>query len=297
MQRGPLATRWATRDRHLPRLLAARGRRGGVAPRVPFGPPCGPSPSFVILREGATRWTLAHEFMHVIGWAYPSCHRDPTWVEGVATWAEEFVYHGDQDEHAYPKGILFSYSSLLGEDAGNYQSWPFWYSVAKQGGPEAIKQFILALAGDDREARLGRCRAACARLEALRGEGWNDGRSAARVQVQEAFKQWDSFAQTPATDRREPGLLGGQTEHTFDVNTYGPGESATPAKTWRPSRPRTRGRRSGRDVRELRFQNALSGIPGAAVQAFLKLKNGKGRLEDWSDQSEVTLVATRRTRT
>ena len=42
-------------------------------------------------------------------------------------------------------------------------------------------------------------------------------------------------------------------------------------------------------MRELRFRNALSGVPGPVVQAFLKLKSGRWRLEDWSDESEVTL--------
>ena len=39
-----------------------------------------------------------------------------------------------------------------------------------------------------------------------------------------------------------------------------------------------------RAVRELEFQNADNGIPGTIVQAFLKLKSGDWRLEDWSDK-------------
>jgi hypothetical protein len=268
------------------------GVEGGVAPRVPFGAACGPNPSFVILRAGATRWTLAHEFMHVIGWSYKACDRHPTWVEGVATWAGEFVYHNDQDEHTYLKGLFFSYSSLLGEDAGNYQSWPFWYSVAKQGGPEAIKQFIVALGtGDVRQALgalPGGLRTAWKRYAV---QGWNDvpiGSSG--FPVSDAFKQWDSFAIKPVVEPETMVLLGGQTEHTFDLTTYGPGGFGEGGGDLGPLSTSYKRVKIGDDnVRELRFQNALAGNPAAVVQAFLKLKSGKWRLEDWSDQNEVTL--------
>jgi hypothetical protein len=230
--------------------------------------------------------------MHVIEWAYPSCNRDPTWVEGIATWAEDFVYRGDQSEHKYPKGILFSYYSLLGEDAGNYQSWPFWYSVAKNRGTGAIKQFLQALAGGDLGAAFaalpGGLRANWKRYAV---EVWNDKPiGSSGFEVQEAFKQWDSFAQTPATDPETLVLLGGMAEHTFDLNTNGPGGFGNPGGDLAPlSTSYTRAKIQDRNVRELQFQNALPGSAGTVVQAFLKLENGKARLEDWSGESAVTL--------
>jgi hypothetical protein len=274
-------------------VQSIRPGSGGVAPRVPLGDSCGPSPSFVVLPENANRWALAHEFMHVIEWAYRACDRHPTWVEGIATWAGDFVYKGDQDEHGYPKGILFAYSSLLSEDAGNYESWPFWYSVAKQGGAAAIKQYIEALAGGDARqafaALPGGLRSTWKRYAV---ETWNAAPiGSSGFPVNKAFKQWDSFAQTPAPG--EPVtkvMLGGLAEHTFDLKTYGPGGLGNPSGDLAPlSTSYTRATIDDENVRELRFRNALSGVPGPVVQAFLKLKSGRWRLEDWTDQSEVTL--------
>ena len=264
----------------------------GVAPGVPIGDICGPKPSFVVLPESTNRWSLAHEFMHVIGWAYRACDRNPTWVEGIATWAGDFVYRGDQVEHGYPKGLLFPYSSMLGEDAGNYQSWPFWYSVAKEGGAPAIKQFIEALGTGNTSQALaalpGGLREAWKRYAVQR---WNDAPvGSAGFPVTKAFKQWDSFALKPTFEPATQVLLGGLVERTFELKTYGPGGLANPATDLAPlSTSYQLAKINDESVRELRFQNPLSGVPGTVVQAFLKLKSGKWRLEDWSDESAVTL--------
>jgi hypothetical protein len=261
----------------------------GVAPPVNVGPTCGPYPAFVLLKENANRSTLAHEFMHVIQWAYAACDHHPAWVEGTAAWAEDFVYKDDQGEHAHVNGLLFPYSSMLDTD---YDAWPFWYSAAKQGGAAAIKTFLEALGGNNFAGALaalpGGLREAWKRYAVQR---WNQTPiGSAGFPVSEAFKQWDSLGTTPARGPDTSILLGGQEERTFDVKTYGPGGLADPSKDLAPlSTSFSRVTVDDTNVRELRFTNALDGVPGTVVQAFLRVKSGNWRLEDWSDKGEVTL--------
>jgi hypothetical protein len=108
--------------------------------------------------------------------------------------------------------------------------------------------------------------------------------------VSQAFKQWDSFNATPAMQPDTKVMLGGLPEKTFDLKTYGPAGAADPGKDLAPlTTSFTRVKVQDDTVRELRFTNALDGVPGTAVQAFLHMKNGSWRLEDWSDRGEVTL--------
>jgi hypothetical protein len=263
----------------------------GVAPPVHIGADCGPFPAFVRIKENADRWTLAHEFMHVIQWAYPACDHHPAWVEGTATWAGDFVYKDDQVEHGYSSGLLFPYSSMLDDGTTDYHAWPFWYSVAKQGGSASIKTFIEALGGNNFAGALaalpGGLREAWKRYAVQR---WNQTPiGSAGFEVSQAFKQWDSFGTTPARGADTSVLLGGQQERTFEVKTYGPGGLGDPSKDLAPlTTSFSRVTVEDDNVRELRFTNALDGIPGTVVQAFLRLKDGAWRLEDWSDQGEVT---------
>jgi hypothetical protein len=264
----------------------------GVAPPVGIGPTCGPRPAFVLLKQNANRWTLAHEFMHVIQWAYAACDHHPAWVEGTATWAGDFVYKDDQDEHGYSNGLLFPYSSMLDSGTTDYHAWPFWYSVAKQGGAAAIKTFMEALGGNNFAGALaalpGGLREAWKRYAVQR---WNQAPiGSTGFPVSQAFKQWDSFGTTPARGSDTSVLLGGQSERTLDLKTYGPGGLGDPSKDLAPlSTSFSRITVDDNNVRELRFTNALDGVPGTVVQAFLRLKNGNWRLEDWSDEGEVTL--------
>jgi hypothetical protein len=268
------------------------GGAQGVAPPVPVrnGAACGPLPAFIVINEGEDRWTLAHEFMHVIQWAYAACNRDTAWVEGTATWAADFVYRRDQEEHRYPNGIFFSYGSMLGTD---YHAWPFWYSVAKKSGSAGIKRFLEALAGTDFAGALaalpdGGLREAWKRYAV---ERWNQTPiGSTGFPVRQSFKDnsWDSFGTKPATDDPvDVSLPGGLTERTFDVKTYGPGGLGDPSKDLGPlSTSFSRVKINHRRVRELQFKN---GNRGGLVQAFLKLKSGRWRLEDWSNLGTVTL--------
>lgn len=269
----------------------------GVTPPVPINGGCGPFPAFMVLNENEDRWTLAHEFMHAIQWAYKACARNATWVEGTATWAGDFVYPNDQDEHRWSNAVFFPYRSLLGEDVNDYSSgyhaWPFWYSVAKHGGPGSIKRFLVALGGSDFAGALA------VLPGGLRGswkhyavESWNQAPiGSAGFPVNQSFHQWDSFDTKPVVGWDETDVeLGGLAERTFDVKTYGPGGQAEPSRDLGPlSTSFSRIKINDRKVRELRFKNGLSRTSGTLVQAFLKLKNGSWRLEDWSDRGSVTL--------
>jgi hypothetical protein len=271
---------------------AFRAGAEGVAPPVPVqnGPACGPFPSFVVINEGEDRWTLAHEFMHVIQWAYAACNRDSAWVEGTASWAGDFVYPRDQEEHESTNGILLPYQTMLDSD---YHAWTFWYSVAKKSGAAGIKRFLEALAGTDFAGALaalpdGGLREAWKRYAV---ERWNQTPiGSPGFPVRQSFKDnsWDSFRTKPGgVSEEDISLPGGLTERTFDVKTYGPGGLGDPSKDLGPlSTSFSHVKISHRRVRELRFKN---GSPGGLVQAFLKLKNGRWRLEDWSNLGTVTL--------
>jgi hypothetical protein len=92
--------------------------------------------SFMRIADGSVT-TLAHEFTHVLQFASPDktdCQR-PDWMdEGLADFASEYAYPGTLQNTS--SQWLEQFPTDL--ESRSYDAWPFWYSVALEGGPETI---------------------------------------------------------------------------------------------------------------------------------------------------------------
>lgn len=261
------------------------GDNRGVTPPVMIGDPCGPLPSFVVIPEGARRSVLAHEFMHVIQWNFKvACERAPAWTEGTATWAEDFVYPRDQREHEYAFGIQVPFVSMIAPNTQvGYHAWTFWYSLFKKDGVDGIKRVFDALATHDFAGALeaGPSDGLREAWKRYARQVWNQtpigasGFSEAR-----SFKDsaWDSFGVKPGVVDA-PISIGSESKKEFTLAT----SIQSPLSTFFHDV-----RIDDRKVRHLRFDNGDAGRPDAAVQAFLKLANGRWRYEDWSARQSVS---------
>lgn len=261
----------------------AIGNNRGVAPGLTsIGDSCGPFPSFVIIPENAGRSVLAHEFMHVIQWAYKTCERPPAWTEGTATWAEDFVYPKDQLEHEFENGLLHPFTSMLaGGTLDGYDAWTFWYSLSKKDGVAGIKRVYEALAGNDFAGALEAgpsdgLREAWKRYAVQR---WNQEPIGPGFKEPKSYKDWDSLNSMAATIPVKVAI-GNADEKTFALTTL---PRATLSTFFNEATI------TDKKVRHLEFRNGDSDQPQTVVQAFLKLASGKWRYEDWSGRSVVRL--------
>jgi hypothetical protein len=265
------------------------GKALGVTPAVfltdHFG--CTSRSSFIIMRENGTRSTLAHEFMHVIQWAYPVCPsgRASAWVEGTASWAEDFVYHSDQEEHGFRNGLQIPFISMLGlGKQEGYHAWTFWFSLYKKEGIAGIKRVFNSLAGGADFPTALESGPSDGLREAWKRyaiERWNQepvGASGFPVRASFRNSSWDSFKVLPVTAAKVEVKIGNAVEKTFDLSS----STNPPLSTWfNPVKI------TDRKVRQVEFHNGDLGRPGALVQAMIKLASGKWRLEDWSNRSTV----------
>jgi hypothetical protein len=270
-------------DIYLTPANAVLSTAGGVAPGIPIGQDlCGPLPSFVIIPENATRWTLAHEFMHVIQWGYRACERAPAWVEGTATWAGDYVYKNDQNEHRWKTALTSPFVSMLAGDLeSGYNAWPFWYSLTKKDNVGAVKRVFDALATQSFAGALeaGPSDGLREAWKRYAIEQWNASPiGSAGFPVQKSLKSWDSFGAKPGGVPTENVAIGAAKTKTFELDT----STQPPLSTWF-----NEVKINDRKVRHIKFENADFGKPGSMVQAFFKLANGKWRLEDWSNKSSA----------
>jgi hypothetical protein len=97
-----------------------------------------PNAGFMVLADGSKE-TLAHEFFHLLQLAFPDrkdCDR-PGWMdEGTAEWAVEYAYPGTLQNTSAVWLEAFEGTGLLDR---SYDAWPFWYSVAREAGADAIR--------------------------------------------------------------------------------------------------------------------------------------------------------------
>lgn len=109
----------------------------GGAMTVGYPPGCANIPAFMIVDPGMGNFeaAMAHEFMHVVQFAYKSqaeCS-DLGWLsEGTAHWAIDYVYSSNNYEHGSPLLLAVPYESI---DRGyGYDSWPFFWQLDRTLG-------------------------------------------------------------------------------------------------------------------------------------------------------------------
>lgn len=86
--------------------------------------------------------TLAHEFFHILGFAFDVPYgEDRSWLtESTATWAADFVYPTVNWEHAVAPVFLDSPEYTLANRSGNheYGAYLYWYFLTKRFGSNDI---------------------------------------------------------------------------------------------------------------------------------------------------------------
>jgi hypothetical protein len=100
--------------------------------------------------------TGAHEFFHEVQFAYDFAE-DAWWMEATATWMEEQVFDGANDNRRYiPFGQIGEPTTPLDEfqDVGfsQYGDWPFFEYLSRKFGDEIVRNAWqrAAAVGDDR---------------------------------------------------------------------------------------------------------------------------------------------------
>ncbi|MDQ4007616.1 MAG: hypothetical protein M3211_05930, partial [Actinomycetota bacterium] len=114
--------------------------------------------------RGNLRVTAAHEFFHTVQGAY-DFREDPWLMEGTATWVEDEVYDGVNDNRQFlAAGPLGRPHVPL--DATTYGSWVFFRFLSERFGPRVIRH-VWRHAGGSRRSRYSM--RAVARVTADRG--------------------------------------------------------------------------------------------------------------------------------
>jgi hypothetical protein len=219
-------------------------------------------------------------------------------------WAGDFVYPGDNAEHAY--GRAFTANSPIW--AEGYDAWPFWYFLARTNGAAVMKAVF---------ARLGTSRTRAAVDASIPG-GFAEQyplylrwlRNAPPVgepgfPLAQSFAALDGLFLEPAVSIDRELSLGGGPEATLSVPVIRPADASYCAPrdevgAFSPTcdpiegvlAPQTRVYQHftlpDPSLRELRFTNGIAGEPGAHVEAWLKLADGSWTTADWSG-AETTL--------
>ena len=245
------------------------------------GDNCTAKSAWMEVRSGSPRTDVAHEFMHMIQFSYPgaltSC-RGTSWMqEGMATWAEPFVYPGSTGHHKKSDTIPFSFLGLPSE-VKTYDTWPFWYWLAQRRGTGALKRVLEGLA----------TQSFATSLEQAPSDGldsafrdyavhvWNQSPPIGQPGFPgKSFAGWDGLALKPSTLTATIG-----SPSTIKVSTL----SLKPLSVDFTAVDVT-----GQSIRSLTLTNALAGKPHGSLLVFLRLASGGWRLQDLTNQPELRL--------
>ncbi len=176
----------------------------------------GPSPAYILMAPHAildpklARDSFAHEFMHVVQFAFgrAAACRDYGWLEeGTANWAMEYVYHEDDLEQDYSLGYFSQQiSPRMGISVpidldlvaghricdGGYCSYPLFQYIARKYDPSRIRRIFEATESQD---AINSIVAAVGSGGSMR-DAWHDFSRAAyndhQAHIADDFYQWDN---------------------------------------------------------------------------------------------------------
>ena len=230
--------------------------------------------------SGGTTPYLAHEFMHMIQYAFTFSSGDMAsgenkWLkEGTAQWVQDYVSSGqygigltpDQTEwdalpyfFPYPERSLDSTSP----DYHQYGSYVFWlWAVRKGGDPNIVRQAWNAVGTQKSLA------AAKSTFGSGWAQAWKDfARSNWNQDPVTNYQNWDSITNTPklAADETLPK----------DQVTPAGSTVAPVAAAYLRFKPAA-------DTQSLTYHNLGTLSDDAGVQAIIKNKDGTSTVEDWT---------------
>lgn len=271
----------------------AAGRAAyGLGVAVPYpsaGVWCTNRPAWIAVKPGQRLWTLAHEFMHAVQFAYKyaSC-KEPIawWDEGGATWAADFVYPDD----GYEKkmfGYMIDMPLRYAYDIAGFSYWPyaFWMFLHRTQGTGVLRSIF---------AQLQSKRSVQAVDAAIPGglarqwprfaiHLWNNapiGESG--FPVRESFAQWDKHATPLPSSQVYDLVLGGSRELSIDLPIQNP-KAIAPLSVAAYHRVTI----SDEQVREIKLENGLRGSASGKVEAMARLADGRWKLLEWSGKDPV----------
>lgn len=276
---------------------------------------CTGTPSFMMLRPDADRWTVAHELMHAIQFAYKykSCGgtQNSWWDEGGATWAGDFVY---PTEHPREGGDLRFRGAFTNPDqplwTTSYDAWPFWFFLTQTTGVRTMNKIFAGLQEQTvRPAVNGAIPGGYAQqLPSFGRYLWNrspDGQSG--FPVARSFRDWHGPGQGATSIGDTAFGLDGAPERSLAMPVLAPGSGHffTPSDR----NPWSRGDAVGghlvvntlgpeaasfrhlsfpdRNLRQITFKNGLYGKPGERIDAWMRLADGTWKVADWSAKQTV----------
>jgi hypothetical protein len=230
--------------------------------------------------------TLAHELMHASQYAYntKSCFDTYGWIiEATATWAKDYVYPTDNDEHGYagyflesPEKSLEDQSTRTGKKVRDYGSYLFFQFLAHTINDNAIPKTWAATERFD--SSLGAVNDAISAKGGLEKQWpefakfhWN-----LPPMDKKSYKAWDNLGNVPnlALDQDQP------------INAYLNGKLSLEIAL-KPDVPHLAVNYYDfsfykSDTRSVLYYNPYTANPKAHVQALWKLGDDSWTEEDWT---------------
>jgi hypothetical protein len=258
----------------------ADGAEGMVLPLKAEGDACAAHPAVVQVGANSAQIDVAHEVMHAIQYAFPGygCRTVRWLAEGMATWAQTFVYPDVRRHHRF-RAAVTSPSLGLENTAFPYDAWPFWYWLAKKDGVPALKQVLEGLGGSTLQEVLDRVPAGGLDKAFRNYATWvyNTAPPIGRSGFpHKAFRQWDGLTATPFMLDPLKLTAPGRVSLRFDDLPH----LAVDFRSLEIS---------NRRIRRVEITNPLAGKPRAGVLAFIKLGNGRWDYRDISAVPKLEL--------
>ncbi|MDN5895953.1 MAG: DUF6055 domain-containing protein [Nocardioides sp.] len=230
------------------------------------------APGYLVLDNNYTEYdgdasallkaTVSHEFFHLVQFAYTT-NEDAWFMEATASWMEEQVYDGANDNRRYLSyGTMGRPARSLDHPQAKYGNWVFFENVSEALGPKVIRRMW--------EHAAGRAYSIQAMQAALRERG---------TKLQRRFSRFAADNLVPRLSYDEGAAYPvARTTRTWKLR---PRKRATGLRTARVNHLSSRNfafRRPARLGRKWRLQVQVKGLPRLVRPTVLvHLKNGKVR--------------------
>ncbi len=270
------------------RALAVTAPYPAVGNYPVVGKWCTDRPAWIAIKPGLSKWALAHEFMHAIQFShrYTSCDEPIAWWdEGGANWAADFVEPDDNAEQKDSGGMV---KGPLSDDlsGAGYEAWPFWMMLEETSGGTGVLNSIFTQLQTKKSPQAVDA-AVSGGLAKQVPEFFLHVYNQSPIgdpgfSIDESFKAWDDWSQTPTLPAATTVNLGALPQRTLNLKIQRPSFPALSAGSYH------RVKLPDDNVREVQFKNLLFGKPGAHVDALVKRADGSWKREDWTSKKTVT---------
>jgi hypothetical protein len=248
---------------------------------------CGDTPtaSFIYIPTPtrSLRWIAAHEFFHAFAYAFHKSDCSYTygsWEEALATWAGDYVYPHDDEEHRQPAGLEKAQFSM---NVLSYNAWVFPYFVTKtdRGGAKFVRDVLNVW--EDLHADPGIDSQLDGGFKKQWPEfslyAWNQD-PVTKTRLGKSFREWDRFGKVPAE-----GAPGGLTKQSVALGGAALKKFPLPVALGPLTRQYFHIQITDPKARDLTYDNTISFFPTADVHAFVKLADGSWRIDDWNKET------------